>query len=150
MSERAALIPSDPPKPSLWARIIAIGHAALAAQTNRWRLWAPVAFGAGCAVYFRLSSEPDLWPLVLIASVFSGLWLVARRRGAKRTITVPLMILACVGLGLSTAKIRAERVAGPIAPSLSEPTTITAWVLDVDSPGANGHRVLIAPAAIRG
>ena len=35
----------------------------------------------------------------------------------------------------------AERVAGPIAPTLSEPTTIEGWVIDVDSPGEHGHRV---------
>ncbi len=150
MSERAALIPSDTTKPSLRVRIGAIGQATLAAQANRWRLWAPVAFGGGCALYFSLRSEPDLWPLVMIATGLSGVWFIARNRGFGRAVTVPLMILACIGLGMATAKLRAERVAGPIVPVLSAPTMIEAWVLDVDSPGTNGHRVLIAPVAIRG
>ena len=25
---------------------------------QRWFLWAPVAFGGGCAIYFGLASEP--------------------------------------------------------------------------------------------
>ncbi len=116
----------------------------------RWRLWAPVAFGGGCATYFALPTEPTLWPLAAIGVVASAIWLTARRLGARRLITFPLMLLACLALGLTMAKVRAERVAGPIAPTLSEPTTIEGWVIDVDSPGENGHRVLIAPVRIRG
>lgn len=150
MSERAALIPADAPKPSLRARISAWLHAQVAAQDMRWRLWAPVAFGGGCATYFALPTEPSLWLLATIGLVATSIWLTARRLGARRAITFPLMLLACLALGLNMAKVRAERIAGPIAPSLSEPTTIEGWVIDVDSPGANGHRVLIAPVRIRG
>lgn len=150
MSERVALIPADAPKPSLRARISAWLHAQVAAQDMRWRLWAPVAFGGGCATYFALPTEPSLWLLAAIGLVATSIWLTARRLGARRAITFPLMLLACLALGLTMAKVRAERIAGPIAPSLSEPTTIEGWVIDVDSPGANGHRVLIAPVRIRG
>ncbi len=125
-------------------------RAEVAAQAMRWRLWAPVAFGGGCGIYFVLKTEPLLWPLLAMAVVASGLWLCARRVGARRVVTLPLMLLACLALGLAVAKVRTERVAGPIAPTLAGPTTIQAWVIDVDSPGANGHRVLIAPVRIRG
>jgi competence protein ComEC len=150
VSERAALIPADAPKPSLRARIAAWLRSQVAAQDMRWRLWAPVAFGGGCATYFALPTEPPLWPLAVAGLVATTIWLAARRLGARRAITFPLMLLACLALGLTMAKVRAERVAGPIAPSLSEPTTIEGWVIDVDSPGENGHRVLIAPVRIRG
>jgi len=116
----------------------------------RWCLWAPVAFGGGCATYFALPAEPPLWPVAAIGLVTTAIWLTARRLGARRAITFPLMLLACLALGLTVAKVRAERVVGPIAPSLSEPTTIEGWIIDVDSPGENGHRVLIAPVRIRG
>jgi competence protein ComEC len=122
----------------------------VAAQSLRWRLWAPVAFGCGAAIYFALKSEPPLWPLALGAAVGAGAWLAARRLGAGRMVTLPLMLLACLALGLAVAKVRTERVTAPIAPALAEPTVVEGWVLDVDSPGDRGHRVVLAPVRIRG
>lgn len=122
----------------------------VAAQTLRWRLWAPVAFGAGAAVYFALRSEPALWPLLLGAVVVFAVWITARRRGWARRLTWPLLMLACVAGGLAAAKVRTEMVAAPIAPALSEPTVIEAWVVDVDSPGQRGARIVVAPVWIRG
>ncbi len=122
----------------------------MAAQSLRWRLWAPVAFGCGAAIYFALKSEPPLWPLALGAAVGAGAWLAARRLGAGRMVTLPLMLLACLALGLAVAKVRTERVTAPIAPALAEPTVVEGWVLDVDSPGDRGHRVVLAPVRIRG
>lgn len=119
-------------------------------QSLRWRLWAPVALGVGCAVYFGLKSEPPLWPLLLAAVVTAGGWLWARRTGFGRVVTLPLMLLACVAGGVALAKARTVQVAGPIAPSMSEPTVVEGWVLDVDSPGENGARVVIAPVRVRG
>jgi len=60
------------------------------------------------------------------------------------------MLLACIALGLATTKVRADRVAGPVAPTLAEPATLLAWVIDVDSPGANGARIVIAPVRVEG
>lgn len=59
-------------------------------------------------------------------------------------------MLACVAGGLAAAKVRTEMVAAPIAPAMSEPTLIEAWVVDVDSPGQRGARIVIAPVWIRG
>ena len=124
--------------------------AQVVAQTLRWRLWAPVALGAGCAVYFVLKSEPAAWPLSVAAALSAVAWLGAVRLGAVRVVTLPLMLLACFALGLAMAKWRTDAVAAPIAPSLAEPTVIEGWVVDVDSPGAAGPRVIIAPVRIRG
>lgn len=122
----------------------------LAAQTLRWRLWTPVAFGGGCAAYFALKSEPALWPLAAAAAAVGAVWIAARRRGLSRRWSLPLLLLACFALGLAVAKTRTIAIAAPIAPALAEPTVIEAWVVDVDSPGDNGHRIVIAPVRIRG
>ena len=60
------------------------------------------------------------------------------------------MLVACLFLGLAGAKLRTERVAAPIAPGMAEPTVVEGWVVDVDSPGDRGHRIVIAPVRIRG
>jgi competence protein ComEC len=60
------------------------------------------------------------------------------------------MMLACLSGGLAAAKIRTEMVAAPIAPALGEATVIEAWVVDVDSPGQRGARIVVAPVWIRG
>ncbi|MBX9614887.1 MAG: ComEC family competence protein [Caulobacteraceae bacterium] len=149
-SEGAALIPPDAPKPSLAERISDGVWTEIRSQGLRWRLWAPVAFGAGAAIYFALKQEPPVWPLVLAAAVVTGSWLWARRQGRGRAVTLPLMLLACLTLGLAGAKLRTDRVTAPIAPALEAPVTLEAWVMDVDSPGDRGHRVVLAPVWIRG
>ena len=150
VSDGAALIPPVAANPSPWVRICGQIADQVKVQTLRWRLWAPVAFGGGCGLYFALPSEPALWPLLLAAMVAVAAWLGVRRRGLARAVTLPLMLLACLAGGLAMAKIRTERVAAPIAPVMAEPTVIQAWVLDVDSPGERGHRVVIAPVSVRG
>ena len=124
--------------------------AQIGAQTLRWRLWTPVAFGAGCASYFALKTEPPAWPLLLFAVAASGAWLGGRRLHLARAWSLILLMLACFALGLAAAKLRTDAVTAPIAPALEQPTVIEGWVVDVDSPGAAGPRVLIAPVRIRG
>ncbi len=124
--------------------------AQVEAQALRWRLWTPVAFGGGCAAYFALRAEPSLWPLLIAGGALFALWLTARRRGMSRRWTLWLLLVACFALGLCAAKARLLAVAAPIAPAMTEPTTIEGWVIDVDSPGENGHRIVVAPVRIRG
>ena len=131
-------------------RVLERVGAEIAAQSERARLWAPVALGAGCGLYFAFDREPSLWPLLGLAIAMAGSWWIARRRGLGRRWTLPLLMLACLASGLAVAKLRTEAVAGPIAPSLAEPTLVEGWVLDVDSPGERGARVVIAPVRIRG
>ncbi|VDC50223.1 ComE operon protein 3 [Brevundimonas mediterranea] len=145
-----ALIRPETTKPTPGARLRAWLEDEAAVQRLRWRLWAPVAFGGGGAIYFALRSEPALWPLLLGAIVSGAGWMAARRRGWARRLTWPLMMLACLSGGLAAAKIRTEMVAAPIAPALGEATVIEAWVVDVDSPGQRGARIVVAPVWIRG
>src|SRR5690606_20040633 len=70
--------------------------------------------------------------------------------GRRRGWSLPLMLLAFFALGLARAGMRTEAVAAPIAPALSRPTVVEGWVLDVDSPGAAGPRVVLAPVRVRG
>ena len=109
-----------------------------------------MAFGGGCALYFALKSEPPLWPLLLATGVTAAAWLGARRRGLSRRWTLPLLMLACLAGGVAAAKIRTLSVAGPIAPAMSEPTVIEGWVVDIDSRGERGARLVIAPVRVRG
>ena len=141
---------AEPSARTSFASIRAWSADQVTAQTDRWRLWAPVVFGGGCAIYFALEGEPPLWPLLLAAAVAVGLWLVSRYRGLSRRWTLPLLMLACLAGGLAVAKARALVVAGPIAPAMSEPTVIEGWVVDVDSRGERGARVVIAPVRVRG
>ncbi|MGV8928243.1 MAG: ComEC/Rec2 family competence protein [Brevundimonas sp.] len=146
----AGVIAPGPANPSLAERAQAFLIAQVAAQTLRWRLWAPVAFGGGCAVYFALKAEPSTWPLLAGALLAAGLWFGARRLAMARVWTLLLMLIACFALGVAVAKLRADAVSAPIAPALADPTVIEGWVIDVDSPGSAGPRVVIAPVRIRG
>ena len=48
---------------------------------------------------------------------------------------------------MAGAKLRTDRVSAPIAPAMAEPTVVEGWVVDVDSRGERGARVVIeAPA----
>ncbi|HST92490.1 MAG TPA: competence protein ComEC, partial [Brevundimonas sp.] len=146
----AGVIAPASAKPSLAARLWPFLAEQLAAQTLRWRMWAPVAFGGGCASYFALKSEPPLWPLVAAAVGAVAAWQMARRSGRGRLLTLPLMLLACFALGVAVTKLRTEAVAAPIAPAMEQPTIVEGWVIDVDSPGGAGPRVVLAPVRIRG
>ena len=145
-----ALIRPDTAKPTPWRRIRRELADAVAAQALRWRLWTPVAFGGGCAAYFAMRTEPSPWPLAVFAILSFSAWLAARRLRLSRTWTLPLLLLACFCGGVTGAKIRTMAVTAPIAPSLAEPTLIEGWVVEVDSPGTNGHRIVVAPVRIRG
>ncbi len=146
----AGVIAPVPVNPTLAARSREFLRTQIAAQTLRWRLWAPVAFGGGCAVYFALKTEPPAWPLVGGAVLAAGLWFGARRMVLARVWTLGLMLLACFALGITVAKLRTNAVAAPIAPAMARPTVVEGWVIDVDSPGAAGPRVVIAPVRVEG
>ncbi|MAL88785.1 MAG: competence protein ComEC [Brevundimonas sp.] len=154
VQEEAALIAPETLVPSLAkrfaGRVVEGARDALLAQTDRWRLWAPVAFGGGCGLYFVLKAEPPLWPLLLAAVVSAAVWWSVRRHGPGRGLSVPLMFLTFFFAGLTVTKLRSDNVAAPIAPATSDPVVVEGWVLDVDSPGARGARIIMAPVRVQG
>jgi competence protein ComEC len=123
---------------------------ALDAQSERWPLWTPVAFGAGCALYLGLPREPLGWPLWLGAVVLAASAIFARRRAWPKAAAIVLTLLACCGAGLATAKLREVRAAAPVVPAGMRPTVVEGWVVDVLSPSERGTRVLVAPVRVAG
>lgn len=94
--------------PALAGRAAAFLRASAARDATRPGLWAPVALGAGAAVYLGLKSEPApiLAPLALVAALF-----VAIRFPAARLAAIAAALFA---LGFAVADLRAWRVAAPV------------------------------------
>lgn len=120
----------------------------LSAQSERWRLWAPVVMGLGCAGYFALKTEPALWPLLLAAVVSLACAAMAWSRGTWRII--PFTLVAFAVTGLLVAKLRSDAVAAPIVEASQGPIGIEGWIVDVSSPGSRGARVVLAPTWMQG
>lgn len=133
----------DPPS---WAEVARewLG-AEVSGQIDRWPLWAPVAFGAGCGIYFLLKTEPPLWPLMAVAAVTIAAAL-ASRRAPWRWLVVATTLVACAAAGLAVTKLRSDRVAAPLAPVTAKPVMIEGWVVDVE----DANRFVFAPVEIEG
>ena len=122
-------------------------RAEIAAQTARWFLWSPVAFGCGCAVYFALDSEPGWLPLIgafLAAVLLTAL--ASRLRSSAPFVAILLLLF--FSAGLVGSKLRTASVAGPVLAEKLGPAILEGWIVDVASPGAGGGRLLIAPSRI--
>ena len=116
-------------------------------QVERWTLWTPVAFGLGAALYFSLPGEPlalVAWAGLVVAAALLSLAAASHLRSVK----IILVLTACAVGGFSTAKVRTERVAAPIAPAAAGAQGLEGWIVDVASPGEGGQRLLIAPYRI--
>jgi competence protein ComEC len=123
--------------------------AELRAQAARWFLWAPVAFGGGCAAYFALRAEPGWLACLLPLLGGSGLVLAAART-QRAAFLLPALLLVFAATGFAVAKVRTVQVAAPVLPGKVGPALVEGWVVDVDSPGAAGGRLVIAPTRISG
>lgn len=132
-----------------WRALLRRARTEAAAQADRWFLWAPVAFGAGCAAYFALPLEPALWLALPLAVIAVASALLVRRRAPHR-LTVILACLLAFGLsGFGAARLRTLAVSAPIVPAGIQ-GEVEGWVVDVAGPGSGGGRLLIAPYAIEG
>jgi len=120
-----------------------------ASQADRWMLGAPIALGGGAATYFALKSEPALWQVAAAAGAAWSVFLVARLARARRSVLLLALYAALFGLGLAAAKVRAVRVATPIASAMA-PARIEGWVTDVASMTSTSGRLVIAPVRIEG
>ena len=109
-----------------------------------------MALGLGAAGYLGLKIEPPLWLLIDIAVPLVVLAGWSARRGHSRAVVTLLVLFACVACGALAGKVRALRVATPVAPASSRVKVVEAWVVDVARPGASGPRLLLAPVWISG
>lgn len=118
------------------------------AQADRWTLWTPVAFGAGCGAYFALMREPQAWVAWLLLGAAAALLLAAGRWAGPRPVVVALALTAFGLGGFAVAKLRTESVKAPVAVAGARPQPVEGWVVDVAAPGQGGQRLLIAPVRI--
>jgi competence protein ComEC len=122
----------------------------LPGQADRWFLWAPVAFGGGCAIYLSLPAEPGWWVPALVAGAMVATAILVRRwHAAPRVVTVAATLAAFLACGVLAGKLRTMRIEAPL---IAEKSTgeVSGWVVDVASPGKGGGRLVIAPYAMDG
>jgi competence protein ComEC len=144
--QTAPLITRKPWAPSL-AAVAAFLRAEARAQAGRWMLWAPVALGLGCGAYLALPSEPQWWQVALPASAALAGAVAASRWGRSQGLIVASMLIALAAFGFLAGKVRTELVRTPVVP-VTGAVMVTAWVVDVATPGATGERLILAPVTI--
>ncbi|MDZ7627283.1 MAG: ComEC/Rec2 family competence protein [Parvularculaceae bacterium] len=127
----------------LRARAVEFVRNALARDAVRLGLWAPVALGAGAALYLGLTSEPAAWLAPLTGFVAGGAALVSAR-GRPAAIALALM-----ALGFAVADLRASAVAAPVLTRDLRFAEIEGRLLAVEE-AAKLRRLIIAVDRIEG
>jgi competence protein ComEC len=100
----------------------------LLAETERWILWLPVAFGVGVAVYFALPQEP---PLALGCGAFAGaaaLGTLARQRVGWLVLALGL---AAASAGFVMVQTRATTLASPVLQQRIGPVETVGKVVEI-------------------
>jgi hypothetical protein len=113
--------------------------------------WSTAQIGVqptGLKPYF-INSLMMVVPAVAISTFLGALngYVLTKWRFPGHNIVFGLMLLACFTLGIAVAKLRTDAVSAPIAPAMTRPTVVEAWVIDVDSPGDIGARQPVAQGA---
>ena len=116
------------------------------AQARRWFLWAPVAFGSGCAVYMTLQREPPAWAGLLLIPACAAV-VAAARWGRRGPLIAALLLSLFVG-GVAAGQWRTANVRAPVLREQTTPVRVEGWVVDLASPGAGGARLVIAPTRL--
>lgn len=115
-------------------------------QALRWPLLAPLALTAGAALYMSAPSEPG-WTLLLGATApVTVFWGLVRRRGVG-ALALMLGMLACVGVGAISGKVRSGLVAAPILKEEMGPVRIEGVIAEIDA-SERSRRVRIDVRAI--
>ncbi len=147
---RARAHSTGPPRAKLAARIWAAARAEAAAQSERWFLWAPVAAGAGAALYVVLPREPLLWTGLALAGGALALAVAAQRWGRSQALATAAALLAFGAAGFAVGVVKTRLVAAPLAPASRHAVRVEGWVVDVVSADASRERVLVAPVRLGG
>ncbi len=129
------------------ARLVDAVSRALAEEQDRFALWLPVLFGCGIAVYFALPVEPPLMPLLIVAGCFVLLVAVWRHGLASLIVGGGL---ACVALGLASAKLASDWAAAPVLERELRAARLTGWIELVEPRADGAERITLRVAAIEG
>ncbi len=113
--------------------------AALAAERERWALWAPVALALGIALYFSLPREPPSWAGALALAVGVAALAAAWRRGGP--VVPPLAAVLAVA-GFLAAQGQAYLAAAPVLTDEVGPVGLVGRVAAVESLSAGQRAVL--------
>jgi competence protein ComEC len=117
----------------------------LAAERDRWILWAPVAVLLGILLYFSLGFEPWPWAgLVWLAVAAAGALLA--RADAWRMAAIGL---ALVGFGLAVAQAGAHFAAAPVLEREIGPRMVTGTIEAVET-RTSGTRIVLSDPEIPG
>jgi len=127
------------------SRLVGLASGNLAAERERWALWAPVALGVGIAAYFALPFEPPLWPAAV--ALVAALGLVGAARGGP--LVVLGLALALVAAGLVAASLRTMQVDAPVIEKRVGPVPVEGRVLHVETL-PRGRRVVLDELSVRG
>ena len=73
-------------------------------QSDRWTLWAPVAFGIGAALYLSLPAEPLVAVAFLALAAAGGLVLAVSRWSLGKPLTIALTLAAFMLAGFAAGR----------------------------------------------
>src|SRR5688500_4366627 len=98
------------------------------AQADRWTLWTPVAFGAGCAADFTSLREPQASVAWVLLAAGLGLLVASGRWAGGRAAVIALALAGFASCGFAVAKLRTESVKAPVATAAARPQLVEGWV----------------------
>lgn len=111
----------------------------VAAERERWILWAPVGMGLGAVGYFLLPAEPPSWIGTLAAALLMLAATVLRRRDGALLVCLALMTPA---LGFASAQWRTALVYAPMLVKEVGPVPVIGRVVSIDKLEKGGRVVL--------
>jgi len=98
--------------------------------------WCLVAFGAGIAVYFGWSVEPNLLLAFVISLILYAFLFVVRSRPATRELILLALFLSA---GFTRAVHHTQSAEAPILPEFRRAYTFSGWIEDIQSSGKLQH-----------
>ena len=113
--------------------------SAFYAERGRWFLWAPDIFSLGIAAYFKFPIKPPtIWCIVITAVVLS---LHMSARATRSSVSIITGVLLIATLGLTTAKLRTERVAAPVLPVALKKAVVSGRIVALEGRVDRGQRL---------
>ena len=110
-------------------------HEIVAAERDRWVLWAPVGLAIGIGFYFSLLEEPAIWSgLAALTSIIGLFWLLHVTDGTqnRQGIAFVIVIIGLAALGFTVAQIRALSLEAPVLTKTISSTTLSGRVVQLE------------------